>query len=267
MKIPGRQNDNAPSPEAPATPSVKIAPPSGLEPPRASDPQEQGSGQSARPWMFALIGVLLFAMAGGGFGFFQHSRTQRAHLQQVAELNGQMDQLQRRHAEERVRAEQAQRLSETLKTQLDKLQEEYDGLVQNSQTSVGKAQRQIRELQQEIARTNEKMTAEKARNEQLKTENGQLKTALKQANDKSDKLAATGQQLEKKLQYTTGQRDRCTAHNAELSAAASDLLDAYENKGVFSALLAKEPITGLKKIEVEHLVQNYRQKVIKNTLQ
>jgi chromosome segregation ATPase len=216
--------------------------------------------------MFAMIGVLLLALAGGAFGFFQYSRTQRAHRQQVAELDGRIDQLQRRQAEERVRADQAQRLNESLKTQLAKLQEEYDGLVQDSQTSVGKAQRQIRELKQQIARLNDKAVADQARNEKLQAENGQLKTALKQANEKADKLAAAGQDLEKKLQYTTGQRDRCMAHNAELSEAASDLLDAYENKGVFSALFAKEPITGLKKIEVEHLVQDYRQKVIKNTL-
>jgi len=266
MRFPSKQKDNVPSPESPATEPARPGEASESRQSRPPQPPEPGPGQSARLWMFALIAVVLVAGAGVGWGFFQNTRGEKAHRQQVAELGGQLEQVQRRQVEEKARADQAQRLSDSLKTQLAEIQVGYEALQLENQTSILQSQEQIRELKTQIGKMHDKSIADQARNERLQAENQQVQAGLKQAWDEAGKLTTQGEQLEKKLRYTTGQRDRCVGHNAELSQAAADLLDAYENKGVFSALISKEPITGLKKIEIEHLLQTYRQQVGKNTL-
>lgn len=50
----------------------------------------------------------------------------------------------------------------------------------------------------------------------------------------------------------------CREHNARLAGLADELLGAYEQKGVFSALLEKGHLTGLQRIEAERLRDEYR---------
>jgi hypothetical protein len=46
-----------------------------------------------------------------------------------------------------------------------------------------------------------------------------------------------------------------------LVGIANELVDKYKDKGVFGSVLAKEPLTGVKKVELEHLVQEYGDKI------
>ena len=53
----------------------------------------------------------------------------------------------------------------------------------------------------------------------------------------------------------------CAQKNVQLAGIANEALDRYEKKGCFGALAQAEPFTGLKRIEVENAVEEYRQQL------
>lgn len=57
------------------------------------------------------------------------------------------------------------------------------------------------------------------------------------------------------------QVETCEAKNSRLYQINADLMDKYQSKGVFGALLQAEPFTQLKSVEVENLLQEYRDKL------
>src|SRR5262249_32101916 len=75
---------------------------------------------------------------------------------------------------------------------------------------------------------------------QVETERGELKTSL------------TARQDELK---------QCTQKNLDLYQADLELLDRYKSKGMWDAMLQREPVTGLKRVEVENQIEEYRRKL------
>lgn len=57
----------------------------------------------------------------------------------------------------------------------------------------------------------------------------------------------------------------CSARNARLVEIGRELLERYENKGVFASLLDQEPITQLHRITLEEQVQDYQARIKDNT--
>jgi chromosome segregation ATPase len=53
----------------------------------------------------------------------------------------------------------------------------------------------------------------------------------------------------------------CAQKNVQLAGIANEALDRYQKKGCFGALAQVEPFTGLKRIEVENAVDEYRQQI------
>jgi chromosome segregation ATPase len=71
--------------------------------------------------------------------------------------------------------------------------------------------------------------------------------------DRDDKL--------KNLKIAKVEFTQCSQHNAELALLAEDLVEKYRNKGFGSLFLEKEPITGIKKIDLDKIVQQYSSKI------
>lgn len=58
----------------------------------------------------------------------------------------------------------------------------------------------------------------------------------------------------------------CAVKNRELVDISLELLTAYKNKGVFSALAQSEPLTGLARVKLENAAQDYAGKIADRTL-
>lgn len=67
--------------------------------------------------------------------------------------------------------------------------------------------------------------------------------------------------LEAELARQTRQGEMCEVKNSQLYQINAELMDKYQSKGVFGALLQAEPFTQLKSVEVENLLQEYRDKL------
>jgi len=54
---------------------------------------------------------------------------------------------------------------------------------------------------------------------------------------------------------------QCEAKNLALYEANQELLERYENKGAWEALLQSEPVTGLKQVQIENILEEYRDRL------
>ena len=53
----------------------------------------------------------------------------------------------------------------------------------------------------------------------------------------------------------------CAERNARLYVLGRELIDRYEKKSCYDSLLQSEPVTQLKRVEIENLVEDYRDKL------
>jgi hypothetical protein len=59
----------------------------------------------------------------------------------------------------------------------------------------------------------------------------------------------------------------CEARNEKLYQYDQALLERYQNKGVWAALIQREPFVGAEKVEIEKTVQQYREKLAAERIQ
>lgn len=157
----------------------------------------------------------------------------------------------------------------------------------NAQKALQKAQFMLRQSASEKAELQTQVDALKQQIEKLTTELATAKSASDQSKrateekygnaiaqwkqrdtQTSDELTATKQQLkqqmeqhkllEGQLQKQTQNFSVCYENNKKLYDISTQLIGRYENKGFADVLKQKEPLTGIKQVEIENLVQDYR---------
>jgi chromosome segregation ATPase len=88
--------------------------------------------------------------------------------------------------------------------------------------------------------------------------------AYKDATDTARTRDADAKRLEAALTNLREQNRATEAKNAELYRLGQELLKLYDSKDMFDVLRAGEPITGLKRVEYENLMQDYDDKLRAN---
>ena len=96
----------------------------------------------------------------------------------------------------------------------------------------------------------------------------ELRTRLDEAAKRNQALSGQRKQLEQDLNNTAsvlakenGQRKLCETNNDELYRIGRELADWYARKGALNAILEAEPFTRMKSVEMENLLENYREKL------
>lgn len=119
-----------------------------------------------------------------------------------------------------------------------------------------------------------KAEAESARAASLQQQLDQAQKALeqwKQAYEQAVALARGRDAEAKKYQALYTEADThgksCEADNVKLVQIGGELLDRYKHKGVWSAVSDAEPLTGLHRIEMEKLAQDYHARIVDATVQ
>lgn len=140
-----------------------------------------------------------------------------------------------------------------LKADLEKAQQAHDA-----------AQAKVASAEQETTRLREALAAFQAQNEALRRRLGEAQTAIGGLRGEQAAASAAlaqahtrGEALDGDLAQCRARLDTLIGHNLRLFEIGNELLDRYEHKGVWSALKA-EPFTGLKRVELENIVQDYR---------
>ncbi len=91
--------------------------------------------------------------------------------------------------------------------------------------------------------------------EQWQTSYAQTAALAKSRDADAKKFEADAQSLGERVQ-------RCERDNAQLSTISEDLLQRYKNKGLWRAIGDSEPLTGLQRVQLEKLAQDYHSRIV-----
>lgn len=101
-----------------------------------------------------------------------------------------------------------------------------------------------------------------------------LLAQLGEAGKQNEELSGQRKQLEQDLKHTmaafakqTEQRKLCETKNNELHRIGLELVGWYNRKGALNAILEAEPFTRMKSVEMENLLEDYRDKLEGQRLQ
>ena len=140
-------------------------------------------------------------------------------------------------------------------------------------------QRMLRQVSQERDALQTENTRLKSEIEELNRKHTGIKKSSDSALAKSrESIAALNADMQQAMQNlrrmeseknllqetTVGQAQQietCESHNVKLLQVNQDLLGQYENKGFFDAMLQREPLTQLKRVEIENIAQEYQDRI------
>ncbi len=159
------------------------------------------------------------------------------------------------------RLQQSQRKLEQEKAQLAQEKTALDNHVKETTEKLDDARKQAGAATRKAAALDKEVTAAKADRESL---TARLADAEQQLAKLAEQQRATDTER-RRLESLAAQQKQsiagCEAKNESLYKQGVELLDRYENKGCFDALLQGEPFTGLKQVEIENYVEDNRDKL------
>jgi chromosome segregation ATPase len=173
----------------------------------------------------------------------------------------------RRAQQAQRQAEEARAAAEAERAKLDAELKDVKDQAQKSSNAFARERRRVKELETGLE------SAAAAR-DQLQKEKEALAARLAET---ERKLAETSRSLEQTSQ-TLAMRERDLASLRELSAkqaqanavcedknrrlyeVSTELIDKFRTQGFWDAVKRKEPFTGLKQVEVENLLEEYRER-------
>jgi len=194
-----------------------------------------------------LVLMLLVGLPGASFaaeanaGDAKLRENLRSTMLQLRTIQGERDALQA----EKVQSDQEKKA----------LNEKVETLIKQSIADKDAADKSIAELK---TRTLDHVT-EIA---QLKDTMEKMKAALKKTTDLANATEAKRAKLAEDvilLKRTVAERE---AQNRELFKTGNEILTRYEKFGLGTALSAREPFTGLTRVKLQNLVQDYQDKLL-----
>lgn len=104
--------------------------------------------------------------------------------------------------------------------------------------------------------------------ETVRREKAELQGQLEELRKQNQELSGQLKQLEQDMENTSTvlarekeQKNLCETNNDELYRIGRELVDWYSHKGAWNAILEAEPFTRMKSVEMENILENYREKL------
>lgn len=151
-----------------------------------------------------------------------------------------------------------------LKAQLAEVQKQADG----EKAKAAAAQSQLKSVKKNLGDTDTLLEKYKTTDAALRERIEQQRSKMQEVIDKYKELVGTLRQLEAErnqlrvdLTSKSAAFDTCAQKNVQLYQTGLELAEKYEQKGVWQSLWASEPVTQLKRVEIENLAQEYVNRV------
>ena len=126
------------------------------------------------------------------------------------------------------------------------------------------------ELDEMKTRLSETKSSASAAATRAASESANLRETVAATETRAKELEATLQDTETRLTSRLATRDKelsvCTADNQKLGALSKELLSRYADKGMWDAMLVREPLTQIKRVELENLVQQYDDRITESSV-
>ena len=165
-----------------------------------------------------------------------------------------------------------------MQMQMKQVQDEK-AVVEQEKAALGKELETLKkktgEIESSVARANRSKAAAEKEAEALKQGKVELNEKImqleKQFSENQLSLRDTRQSLQQettqkqRLEQSLGVRDKelgsCETKNKKLYQYQVELINRAQNRGSLDALLEREPLTQLKRVEIENLLEEYRDKI------
>ncbi len=144
-----------------------------------------------------------------------------------------------------------------LQQQQAALAEERDGL----KAQLGKLNATLATDQQALSRAKDAEASLAGKFNDLLGKHSSLQTQNKSTQEKLLDAERRIKILNGKIADLAHQDAACEVSNRKLYRLDVKLLERYRNKGVFDALRQAEPVTGLKKVEMQNIIDKYRDEI------
>lgn len=148
-----------------------------------------------------------------------------------------------------------------LKAKLDTASQQAAAAAQAPKASASEA-RLNRQLKDSAART----TALEQQLDAMQKSLDQWKQAYQQAATVARTRDGDARALDAKLHESQSQAQSCEDKNAKLVKVSDELLERYRNKGAWESLKHEEALTGLDRIELEKIAQDYHGRIVDATV-
>jgi chromosome segregation ATPase len=216
----------------------------------------------------ARIGIVTMAVVAGSLGllaahaaFAADENSVEARLRQALRAaTAQQRALEDENATLRAKQGQNDRQVQDMKAQLADQTQALDKLRQDDAANVAS----INTLRGAAADLTGKLQASQQTLSQTEAALAKWKDAYNQAADVARTRDADAKLLQTKLDQTTQRAGDCETKNVKLIGIGNELLDLYQAKGPLTGLLEREPLTQIKRVELENLAQDYQDKLLDN---
>jgi chromosome segregation ATPase len=208
--------------------------------------------QKLQKYIIPLVALLAGLIIGLGIGYMQLSKEQRVFQDKMREANKKIAFIQKKLVDEKNEATVS--LEQKCQEDLEKLQKTLQHEKKTLGDQVKKFTEQVQKLETQIRDTEEVSAKTKKELQDMTKTSKDLALDLKRTTTEKQALQAD-------LKRTARELGQCSTNNASLSILAEELITKYRNKGLGSVLLEKEPITQVKKVELEQITQQYREEI------
>lgn len=141
------------------------------------------------------------------------------------------------------------------KSELEKKNKELQDQLTAVKTQLERTQKSLEAQQQLLAATQER---NQQQIEALQNQKQETAAQAQQLKRTSELVSHQKSNIETRLDQQKQNFGLCVQNNHKLYEINREILGQYENKGFWTALRQKEPLTGSKKVEIEKLVQDYQ---------
>jgi chromosome segregation ATPase len=164
--------------------------------------------------------------------------------------------------------QQAQRKLEQEKAQLAAEKTTVDGELKDTKDKLDEAKRGTEAVTRRRAALEKELSAAASEKAALKTQLTELEAKLADAGKKQADTTAVLRKTEEAkaaVEATLTQRSQTLAtveaKNDTQHKLSMEILEKYQQKGCTTSLLQREPLIGLKQVEIENFTESYREKL------
>src|SRR3990172_5163711 len=201
------------------------------------------------------IGLII----GLSVSHIQVKKEQKVFQDKIREANRKITFTQKRMTEEKNEA--------TVSIE-QQYQEEMDKLLNQKKALGGqllKLKEQVQTLEMKVRESDEAYARGKKESEEAYARNKkeilEMERNNKDLEDKLKKITGEMQTIQAELKKTTPDLGHCASNNAELCIIAEELVKKYRNKGLGTVLMEREPLTQIKKAELEQFIRKYQEEI------
>ncbi|OPY79410.1 MAG: Chromosome partition protein Smc [Syntrophorhabdus sp. PtaU1.Bin058] len=196
------------------------------------------------------LGIAVGFAVGFGWGHVRLQSEQKMYTAKIKDLNRRLSQAQSKYSQDIAQQTVLEDEKRAALEEVEKIRTEKKVLKSKADSLDAKSG----QLTERLAKV------ETERNSLDKKEKQDLRT-IEERDKEIKQLVEIRQRLQNELKRVNQRYDRCVENNAGMYIVASEILHRYEGKGFKDRVLEKEPFTQIKKVELERLVQEYRDKI------